>query len=55
LEGPSATLALVLAETAAGSVALLWFGRLWGKVKRGFFILTGSVALGCALLATLAA
>lgn len=55
MEGPSATLALVLAETAAGSVALLWFGRMWGKVKRGFFILTGSVALGCALLATLAA
>jgi hypothetical protein len=55
LEGPSAALALVLAETAAGGAALLWFGRLWGSVKRGFFILTGSVALGCALLATLAA
>jgi hypothetical protein len=55
VEGPSATLALVLAETAAGSAALLWLGRMWGSVKRGFFILTGSVALGCALLATVAA
>jgi hypothetical protein len=55
VEGPSATLALVLAETAAGSAALLWLGRMWGTVKRGFFLLTGSVALGCALLATLTA
>jgi hypothetical protein len=55
VEGPSATLALVLAETAAGSAALLWLGRMWGTVKRGFFLLTGAVALGCALLATLAA
>ena len=54
MEGPSATLALVLAETAAGGVALLWLGGLWGAVKRGFFILTGAVVLGCALLATAA-
>lgn len=54
MEGPSATIALVLAETAAGATALLWLGRLWGEVRRGFFLLTSSVALGCALLATLA-
>jgi len=47
--------ALVLAETAAGGAALLWLTGLWGKVRRGFFVLTGSVALACGLLATLAA
>jgi hypothetical protein len=55
VEGPSATVALVLAETAAGGTALLWLGRLWGEVKRGFFLLTEAVVLACALLATLAA
>lgn len=55
MEGPSATIALVLAETAAGAVALLWLGRLWGGVRRGFFLLTSSVALACALLATMSA
>lgn len=55
MEGPSATVALVLAETVAGGTALLWLGRMWGRVKRGFFVLTEAVILGCALLATLAA
>lgn len=55
MEGASGVLALVLAETAAGSVAVVWSARLWGAVKRGFFVLTMSVALACALLATLAA
>jgi hypothetical protein len=52
MEGPSAVIALVLAETSAGATALLWLTRLWGSVKRGYFILTGAVALGCGLLAT---
>lgn len=55
MDGPSGLVALVLAETAAGGAAILWLSRLWGRMKRGFFILTGSVALACALLATLAA
>ncbi|MGH2724118.1 MAG: hypothetical protein ACRDI0_07600 [Actinomycetota bacterium] len=55
MEGPSGVVALVLAETAAGGTAFLWATGLWGAVKRGYFILTTSVALGCALLATLAA
>jgi hypothetical protein len=55
MEGPAATIALVLAETAAGGTALLWLGRLWGRVRRGFFVLTGLAVLACALLATLAA
>ena len=48
-------IALVLAETAAGGAWLLWLGSLWGRVKRGYFILVGSVVAACALLGTLAA
>jgi hypothetical protein len=55
MRGPSGVVALVLAETAVGGTALLWLGGFWSKVKRGFFILTTSVALGCALLATVSA
>ena len=54
MEGPSVTVALVLAETAAGGTAILWLGGLWGSVKRGFFLLASSVALASALLAALA-
>ena len=55
MEGPSATIALVLAEAAAGGTALLWLGGFWGAVKRGFFLLTGASVLALALLSTLAA
>jgi hypothetical protein len=55
MDGPSGVIALVLIETAAGGTALLWLGGVWGAVRRGFFVLTESVTLGCALLATLAA
>jgi hypothetical protein len=55
MEGPSATTALVLAQAAVGGTILLWLGGLWGKVKRGFFVLTGAVVLGLLLLSTLAA
>jgi hypothetical protein len=53
MSGPSGVLALVLAETAAGAAAVLWLAPLWGAVKRGFFVLTGAVAFGCAVLAAL--
>jgi hypothetical protein len=36
-------MALVLAETVAGAVALLWYTPLWGEVKRGYFTLTGVI------------
>lgn len=55
MDGPSGVVALVLAETAAGGAAVMWLAGLWGKVKRGFFILTGSTVFACALLAALAA
>lgn len=55
MEGASGVIALVLAETAAGSAAVLWLTGLWGKVKRGFFILTTGTVLACAALTALAA
>jgi len=36
-------MALVLAETVAGSAALLWCSPLWGEVKRGYFTLSGII------------
>ena len=36
-------MALVLAETVAGTAALLWLTPLWNEVKRGFFTLTGVI------------
>lgn len=37
--------ALVLAETVAGGLALLFLSPLWHEVKRGFFTLTASTLL----------
>lgn len=45
MRGPAGVMALVLAESAVGGVALLFLTPLWGEVKRGFFKLTGSVLL----------
>lgn len=55
MEGASGVIALVLAETAAGGSAVLWLTGLWGKVKRGFFILTTATVFVCAMLTVLAA
>lgn len=55
MEGASGVIAIVLAETAAGGAAVLWLAPLWGSVKRGFFILTTTVLLACAVLAGFAA
>jgi hypothetical protein len=53
MDGPAAVISLVLAETAAGGTALLWLTGLWGRVKRGYFILTEAVILACAILVVL--
>jgi hypothetical protein len=47
--GPAGVSAIVLAELAAGSTALLWPTPLWNEVKRGFFTLSGGVVLVLAL------
>ncbi len=49
MTGPAGVMALVLAETAAGSAAFLFLTPLWREVKAGFFYLTGSVVLLLAL------
>ena len=41
MSGSAGVMALVLAETVAGSLAFLWFTPLWGEVKRGYFTLSG--------------
>jgi hypothetical protein len=45
MNGPADVMALVLAETAAGSAAVLFLTPLWREVRRGFFYLTGAVVL----------
>lgn len=41
MSGSAGVMALVLAETVAGSLAFLWCTPLWGEVKRGYFTLSG--------------
>lgn len=48
MTGPAGVSAIVLAELASGATALLWPTPLWGEVRRGFFVLTGSVVLALA-------
>lgn len=43
MTGPAGVTALVLAETVAGGLALLFLTPLWREVKRGFFTLTASI------------
>lgn len=45
MTGPAGVTALVLAETVAGGLLLLFLTPLWREVKRGFFTLTGSILL----------
>ena len=42
MNAPAAILAVVLAQTAVGSSALLWLAPTWGKVRHGYEILTGA-------------
>ncbi|MEX2275862.1 MAG: hypothetical protein WEA10_09925 [Actinomycetota bacterium] len=50
MSGSAGVMAVVLAQTVAGSAALLWATPLWGEVKRGFFTLTGSILFVLAIL-----
>lgn len=43
MTGSAGVMALVLAETVAGSVVFLWCTPLWREVKRGYFTLTGVI------------
>ncbi len=41
MTGSAGVMALVLAETVAGSLVFLWCTPLWREVKRGYFTLSG--------------
>ena len=41
MTGSAGVMALVLAETVAGSLVFLWCTPLWHEVKRGYFTLSG--------------
>jgi hypothetical protein len=45
VSGPAGVTALVLAESVAGGLVLLFLTPLWDEVRRGFFTLTGAVLL----------
>ncbi len=49
MRGSAGVMALVLAQTVAGSTAFLWLTPLWGEVKRGFFKLTSAIMAALAL------
>lgn len=48
MDGASGVMAVILLETAAGAAVLLWAGGVWGVVRRGFFLLTGTTIAVCA-------
>ncbi len=43
MTGSAGVMALVLAETVAGSLVFLWCTPLWREVKRGYFTLSGII------------
>lgn len=42
VDAPAVVLALVLAETCVGGLALLWFAPTWGNVRHGYEVLLSS-------------
>ena len=54
MTGVAGVMALVLAETVAGTTLFLWMSPLWNEVKRGFFKLLGVILTLLAGLAWLA-
>jgi hypothetical protein len=43
VNGAGGTMALVLAEAVAGSLAFLWLSPIWHEVKRSYFRLNGAI------------
>jgi len=39
---PLGVMSVILLEAAVGSAVVLWAGGVWGRVRRGFFLLIGS-------------
>lgn len=49
MSGALGVMAVVLLETAVGGAAVLWTSGVYGKVRRGFFLLTGITVALCAV------
>ncbi|MGH3666366.1 MAG: hypothetical protein ACRDU8_09830 [Egibacteraceae bacterium] len=43
MSGSAGVMAIILLESAVGGAVLLWATGVWGVVRRGFFLLTGSI------------
>ncbi|MGI9016511.1 MAG: hypothetical protein ACR2HR_05295 [Euzebya sp.] len=48
MSGPAGVMSVILLETAVGGAVVLWAGGVWGRVRRGFFVLTGVFLALCA-------
>lgn len=48
MSGATGVMAIILLEAAVGGAVLLWASGVWGAVRRGFFLLTGSTVALCA-------
>lgn len=55
LRGPAGVLAVLLLESALGSLFVMAVAPVWGVVKRGYFLLVGWTVAVCAVLAALSA
>ncbi|MBW3602523.1 MAG: hypothetical protein KY434_07485 [Actinobacteria bacterium] len=51
MSGPLGIMSVVLLESAVGGAVVLWASGVWGVVRRGFFLLTGTTIALCALAA----
>ena len=49
MSGAVGVMAIILLETAVGGAVALWAMRVWGEVRNGFFLLTGSTVALCSL------
>jgi hypothetical protein len=48
MSGPAGVMSVILLQVAVGGAVVMWAGGVWGVVRRGFFVLTGSFLALCA-------
>jgi hypothetical protein len=49
MSGAVGVMAIILLESAVGGAVALWASGVWGHVRRGFFLLTGTTIALCAM------
>lgn len=49
MSGPLGVMSVILLEAAVGGAVVLWASGVWGAVRRGFFVLTGTTLALCAV------